>query len=86
MKTQTIPQTDSIREVARFWDTHDLTDLEDQLEEVKTPIFERHEPDQVVSVYLAPSEADAVDRIARSQGTSPGILIHEWVVQKLNEV
>ena len=27
----TIPQTDSIQELAQFWDTHDLTDFEGQL-------------------------------------------------------
>ncbi len=36
-----IPATDSIEELARFWDTHDLTDFEDQLEPVTEPIFER---------------------------------------------
>ena len=32
MKTQRLPQTDSIQELAQFWDTHDLTDFEDELE------------------------------------------------------
>jgi hypothetical protein len=41
MKAQKLPQTDSIAELARFWDTHDLTDFEDQLEEVTEPVFER---------------------------------------------
>ena len=36
-----IPQTDSIQELAHFWDTHDLTDFEDELEEVSVPVFER---------------------------------------------
>jgi len=36
-----IPETDSIEELARFWDTHDLTDFEDQLEEVVEPVFKR---------------------------------------------
>jgi hypothetical protein len=30
MKTPKIPHTDSIAELARFWDTHDLTDFEDE--------------------------------------------------------
>ena len=41
MKRVNIPQTDSIEELARFWDTHDLTEFEDQLEEVSEPVFER---------------------------------------------
>ena len=41
MKITVIPQTDSIQELAHFSDTHDLTDLEGQLEEVTEPVFER---------------------------------------------
>jgi hypothetical protein len=41
MNIADMPQTDSIQELARFWDTHDLTDFEDQLEEVSEPVFER---------------------------------------------
>lgn len=41
MNIARMPQTDSIQELAHFWDTHDLTDFEDQLEEVPEPVFER---------------------------------------------
>jgi len=36
---------DSIEKLAEFWDTHDLTDFEDELEEVTEPVFvcEKHE-------------------------------------------
>ena len=40
MKRTSIPQTDSIQELAYFWDTHDLTDFEDELEEVGEYVFE----------------------------------------------
>lgn len=43
MKPQMIPNTDSIDELARFWDTHDVTEFEDQLEEVTETVFERLE-------------------------------------------
>ncbi len=36
-----IPNTDSIEELAQFWQTHDLTDFEDELEEVTEPVFAR---------------------------------------------
>lgn len=41
MNIKKIPQTDSIQELAQFWDTHNLTDFEDQLEEVTEPVFVR---------------------------------------------
>ncbi len=41
MKTaEALPQTDSIQELAQFWDNHDLTDFEDELEEVTEPVFD----------------------------------------------
>ncbi len=39
MRNQRIPEIDSIEELAAFWDTHDLTDFENQLDEVTEPIF-----------------------------------------------
>jgi hypothetical protein len=36
-----LPKTDSIEDLARFWDTHDLTDFQNQLEVVDEPIFVR---------------------------------------------
>jgi len=41
MTSQRIPNTDSIEELARFWDTHDLTDFQAELQEVRTPVFSR---------------------------------------------
>jgi hypothetical protein len=35
-----LPQTDSIQELTKFWDRHDLTDFEDELEEVSDPVFD----------------------------------------------
>lgn len=36
-----LPKTDSVAELAKFWDVHDLTDFEDKLEEVTEPVFEK---------------------------------------------
>jgi len=39
-----LPNRDSIKELAEFWDSHDSTDFEDQLEEVTEPVFESRRP------------------------------------------
>ena len=83
MKTQKLPQTDSIRELAKFWDTHDLTDFEEQLEEVKEPVFER-QADTELKIHLHPEEAETVKRIAKSKGVAQEALIQEWVLEKLH--
>ncbi len=80
MKTSKLPKTDSIQQLAKFWDTHDLTDFQDELEEVAEPIFVRGIP---ISVPLQSREAKTVRQIAQSKGVSEAELIREWVLQKL---
>lgn len=75
-----IPQTDSIQELARFWDTHDLTEFEDQLEEVVEPVFE---PEAVINIMLAPEEIEALDELAKSKGVASVDLIRQWVREKI---
>jgi len=82
MKARKIPQIDSIEELARFWDTHDLTELEDQLEEVGEPVFEC-ESRTVITVRLRPQEAEAVKRVARARGVRRATLLRQWVLEKL---
>jgi hypothetical protein len=75
-----IPHIDSIQELVRFWDTHDLTDFDDQLEEVTEPVFER---EAVVKVQLGPEEIEILNEIARARGVGSAELIREWVREKL---
>jgi len=79
---QKIPKTDSIEELARFWNMHDLTDFEDQLEEVTEPVFQHKM--EAVSVPLNPQEVKAVKRIAESAGIEYSALIRRWVLEKLH--
>ncbi|MCC6698704.1 MAG: hypothetical protein IT365_23975 [Candidatus Hydrogenedentes bacterium] len=77
-----IPQTDSIEELALFWDTHDVTEFEDELQEVSEPVFDR-ENLTIVQIHLANNEADALHRIAQSRGMRDTDLVKEWVNEKL---
>jgi predicted DNA binding CopG/RHH family protein len=77
---QKFPQTDSITVLARFWDTHDLTDFEDELEEVVEPIFEQ---ETAVTIHLQPEEAKAVKEMAAAQVVPDTVLIYQSVREKL---
>lgn len=77
-----IPQTDSITELARFWDTHDLTEFEEELEEVPESVFERDER-TVVSIRLDPEQVAALRRFAQSAGVQETDLVAQWVREKL---
>jgi len=80
MNNPKIPETDSIQQLAHFWDTHDLTDFENELEEVSNPVFERA---PVMKIRLLPDEAEAVKQLAKSKGIPYPDLIREWVREKI---
>ena len=79
-----IPDTDSIEEMARFWDTHDATDFDDEFEEVAGPLFERKRR-TVMVVPLEPQEVEAVEKIAKSKGLDKRTLLRQWVLERLRE-
>jgi predicted DNA binding CopG/RHH family protein len=80
MTHQQLPHTDSIQELATFWDTHDLTTFEAQLEEVIEPVFER---ETIVQIRLQPQAIDAVKAAAKAKGMDYADLIREWVLEKV---
>lgn len=77
-----IPAFNSIEEMAKFWDTHDLTEFDAELEEVEEAVFER--PDQVVlKIRLPRDEARQLKQLADSQGVEQAKLISDWVHERL---
>jgi len=77
-----VPQTDSIEELARFWDAHDVTEFEDELQEAAEPVFDRG-PQSTVRIRLLPEQAEALKRMAASRGVDQADLVREWVSEKL---
>jgi hypothetical protein len=75
-----LPTTDSIQELAAFWQHHDVTDFEEELEEVTEPVFQRA---HVVGVPLTQEEHQAVRDAAVARGLDESRLIHEWVRERL---
>ncbi len=79
MKNKSIPEIDSIQKLAQFWDKHDLTDFDHDLEEVVEPVFYS---DTVMEVHLSSNEVEAVTKIANSQGVGVADLLHRWILEK----
>jgi predicted DNA binding CopG/RHH family protein len=81
MIKQKLPKTDSISELARFWDKHDITDFEDLLEEVTEPVFSKGKD---IQVHLKQDEIESLEKLARQRGLKNNELIREWILEKLH--
>jgi hypothetical protein len=80
MKNPKLPRLKSVHELADFWDTHDLTDFEDDLDEVSEPVFVRG---SMIRVPLEKREVKAVEKLAKANGVSTAELVRGWVLQNL---
>lgn len=76
-----IPDTDSVSELAEFWQAHDITDFEAELEEVTAPVFEQKSQ---VQVALSVSDARALRSRARQAHISESELVSRWVQERLS--
>lgn len=55
-KIMNIPEFDTFQDMAQFWDTHEITDFEAQLQEVREPIFD-HLNQRSLIIHLDSSRA-----------------------------
>jgi len=84
IRRQRLPDTDSVEELARFWDNHDLTDFVDDLQEVREPVFVRAKGTSL-SIQLQPAEAQRLKKIARSKGVMENTVLRQWILERLHE-
>ncbi len=75
-----LPKTDSISELAEFWQAHDLTDFEGELEEVRTSVFQKAGQ---LQVSLSARDASALRSKARQAHISGEELVSQWVRERL---
>jgi hypothetical protein len=76
-----LPKTDSIRELAEFWDSHEVTDFADELVEADERVFARR---PAVTVPLTATELRTLRDLAASRGVDEVALVLTWVQEKLD--
>lgn len=76
----TISRANTYREIAEFWDTHDLADYWEHTKPVEIEVTIESE---VTYYALESTLAKQVERLARRRGISPETLLNLWVQEKL---
>lgn len=78
-----IPAFNSYDEEANFWDTHDVTDLEGETEEVEI-VFDLEKPrDATLIVRLQKELKDKVRNLAKRKGTDSSGLVRRFIIDGL---
>lgn len=84
-KKSRIPKFKTYEEEATFWDTHEFTEFERELEEVDI-VFELDKPrDETIILRVQKDIKDKIDRLARVRGLNLSTLARMWLMEKLQE-
>lgn len=75
-----LPQTDSVSELAIFWQAHEVVDFDDELTEVPEPVFQRAEQ---IAIPLSQEQIQALRKRARRDHLSAEALVEKWVRERL---
>lgn len=84
MKKKTkIPKFKTYTEEVKFWNTHDVTDFEDETEDVDI-VFELDKPrDETLIIRLQKEFKNRLEKSARSKGLNVSTLARMWLMEKL---
>ncbi len=82
-KKSRIPKFKTYEEETKFWDTHSVTDFENETEDVDI-VFELNTPrDETLIVRLQKDFKDRLEKTARSKGLNISTLARMWLMEKL---
>ena len=83
MKKIRIPKTDSIKELAHFFETHDMGDFESELVEVHEVTGPIAIPRNSILVHLETRQAAAVKKLAKAEGVSAEEIVRKWILKNI---
>lgn len=85
-KKSRIPEFKSYEEEANFWDTHDITDFEDETEDVEI-IFALDKPkEETLVVRLQKNLKEKLEKLAKRRGVSLSTLARILLTERLQTV
>ena len=77
-----ISKVGSYKNIAEFWDSHDLADYWDRIEPAEFEVDIRSE---ITYYALDRKLSELIRDIARERGISPDTLLNLWIQEKLQE-
>ncbi|KKR33362.1 MAG: hypothetical protein UT63_C0018G0002 [Candidatus Gottesmanbacteria bacterium GW2011_GWC2_39_8] len=82
-KINKIPKFASVKEEAKFWDTHDVTDYLSEMKEEKLSFDPLSPKEETVTIRIQSNLKKKLEKEARVYGVNISTLLRLWVIEKL---
>ncbi|MFZ5845744.1 MAG: CopG family antitoxin [Patescibacteria group bacterium] len=83
-KISKIPKFKSLEEEARFWDTHSVTDFEDETKDIDIVVDLAKPRDETLVVRIQKSLKKKLSSIANKKGITTSTLARIWLAERLS--
>ena len=80
-----IPKFKSIKEEARFWDSHDVTDYLSSLKPVNLNVNLKGKKEEVLTIRIQSELKGRMESLAKNYGINVSTLARIWLIDKLKE-
>lgn len=81
-----IPIFTSNEKEAKFWDTHSVTDFEDETEDVDIVVALAKPRDETLVMRVQKTMKDKLERVAAKKGINVSTLARIWFSEKLQQI
>ena len=82
-KKRKIPNFKSLKEEAKFWETHSLADYWADFENVKLVVSLEKPKEETLVLRIQRSLKDRLEKLAKTEGISTSSLVRMWLTEKL---
>ncbi len=79
-----IPRFKNYEEEAAFWDSHSLTEFEDELQVIKVEVA--RPLGHILGVRLDAKTIDKLADLGRKKGIGPSTLARIWLMERLSQI
>jgi hypothetical protein len=82
-----IPEFETLEEIADFWDKHSTADYDDLTHEARFEVrLHEGRPEYQTTVQLLPELGETIQRQANKRGVSIETLVNVWLTEKVLEL
>jgi len=81
-----IPKFKDLKEEAKFWDTHDITDYLGEMKTVDIEFLPRQKKEETITIRLEPKVKDKLEKLSVGYGVNLSTLARMWIIEKLRQL
>ena len=86
MRKSKIPKFKDLKEEAKFWDTHDITDYLGEMKTVDIEFLPRQKKEETITIRLEPKVKDKLEKLSVGYGVNLSTLARMWIIEKLRQL